>query len=141
MIGNVKLLISSICSVIVFTMILVTASTMSMAIRERAREIAVLKAIGYDGWQIFGLILAESFGLALTGGFLGCFGAWFGAWALFQRVNIAAVTNGMFIKFEVTPHIVAAGILLAIALGVISCLVPAYTSIRTSVVAGLKELD
>lgn len=141
LIGNVKLLIGSICSVIVFTMILVTASTMSMAIRERAREIAILKAIGYNGWQIFGLILAESFGLAVTGGFFGCFGAWFGTQALLQHVNIAAVSNGMFIKFEVTPHIVAAGMLIAVALGVISSLAPAYTSIRTSVVSGLKELD
>jgi putative ABC transport system permease protein len=141
MIGNVKVLIGSICSVIVFTMILVTASTMSMAIRERSREIAILKAVGYDGRQLFGLILAESFGLALTGGFLGCFGAWLGTWALFQRVNIAAVSNGMFIKFEVTPHIVVSGMLIAVVLGLVSCLVPAYTSIRTSVVAGLKELD
>jgi len=141
LIGNVKLLIGSICSVIVFTLILVTASTMSMAIRERTREIAVLKAIGYDGWQVFGLILAESFGLAITGGFLGCFGAWWGTWALFQRVNIAAISNGMFIKFEVTPHIVASGMLIAVVLGIVSCLAPAWAAVRTSVVTGLKELD
>ncbi|MBM3858775.1 MAG: ABC transporter permease [Verrucomicrobia bacterium] len=141
MIGNVKVLIGSICSVIVFTMILVTASTMSMAIRERSREIAILKAIGYDGWQIFSLILAESFGLALTGGVLGCFGAWFGTWLMFQHVNIAAVSNGMFIKFEVTPHIVVSGMLIAVVLGLVSCLAPAYSSIRMSVVTGLKELD
>jgi putative ABC transport system permease protein len=141
MIGNVKLLIGSICTVVVFTMILVTASTMSMAIRERSREISILKAVGFDGKQIFGLILAESFGLAAVGGVLGCFGAWFGTWFLFQHVNIAAVTNGLFIKFEVTPHIVVTGMLIALGLGVVSALVPAYTSIRTSVVAGLKELD
>ncbi len=141
MIGNVKLLIGSICSVIVFTMILVTASTMSMAIRERSREIAILKAIGFDGWQIFGLLLAESFGLAMVGGFLGCFGAWFGTWALFQHVNITTISNGMFIKFEVTPHIVVSGLLIAIVLGLVSCIAPAWSSVRMSVVAGLKELD
>jgi putative ABC transport system permease protein len=141
MIGNVKLLIGSICTVVVFTMILVTASTMSMAIRERSREISILKAVGFDGLQTFGLILAESFGLAVVGGVLGCCGAWLGTWVLFQHVNIAAVTNGLFIKFEVTPHIVAAGMLIAVGLGILSAIVPAYTSIRMSVVAGLKELD
>jgi putative ABC transport system permease protein len=141
MIGNVKLLIGSICTVIVFTMMLVTASTMAMAIRERSREISILKAVGFDSLQIFGLILAESFGLAMIGGILGCFGAWIGTWALFQKVNIAAVSNGMFIKFEVTPHIVITGMLIALGLGVVSAFMPAYTSIRTSVVAGLKELD
>jgi len=141
MLGNVKVLIGSICSVIIFTMILVSASTMSMAIRERAREIAILKAIGYDGQQLFSLILAESFSLAITGGFLGCFGAWFGTWALFQHINITTISNGLLKKFEVTPHIVVSGMLIAVVLGLVSCLVPAYTSIRTSVVAGLKELD
>ncbi|MEI6084875.1 MAG: FtsX-like permease family protein, partial [Verrucomicrobiota bacterium] len=53
MIGNVKMFLGSILVVIVFTMMLVTASTMSMAIRERSREISILKAVGFDGRQIF----------------------------------------------------------------------------------------
>ncbi len=141
MIGNVKVLIGSISSVVVFTMILVTASTMSMAIRERSREIAVLKALGYDGWQIFGLILAESFGLALVGGTIGAGGAWFLGWFMTNVGNIAAKSNNLFIKFEVTPHILASALIITTVLGIISCLVPAYTTIRTSVVTGLKELD
>ena len=40
MLGNLKLLIGSICSVIVFTLVLVTSATMGMAIRERGREIS-----------------------------------------------------------------------------------------------------
>ncbi len=141
MIGNVKVLIGSICTVVVFTMVLVTASTMSMTIRERSREIAVLKAVGFDGIKLFGLLLAESFGLALAGGVLGCGSAWALAWALTNLDNIAARTNGMFIMFEVSPHILAGGILIAAGLGVVSCLVPAWTALRTSVVNGLKELD
>jgi putative ABC transport system permease protein len=123
--------------VVVFTMILVTASTMSMAIRERMREIAVLKAVGFNGAQIFGLIVAESFGLAVAGGLVGCVGAWF----LFQHVDMYALSGGVFIKFEVTQHIVAAGMMIALGIGLVSCLLPAYTSIRTSVVDGLRELD
>jgi len=137
MFGNIKMLIGSICTVVVFTMILVTASTMSMAIRERAREIAVLKAVGFNGSQIFGLIVAESFGLAMAGGVAGCGGAWF----LFRHVDMYALSGGVFIKFEVTPHIVAAGMMIALGIGLVSCLLPAYTSLRTSVVEGLKELD
>jgi putative ABC transport system permease protein len=137
MFGNIKVLIGSISTVIVFTMILVAASTMSMAIRERAREIAVLKAVGFDGRQVFGLILAESFGLAIAGGVLGCFGAW----GLFSNIDIYTLSKGFFIKFEVTPHILAAGMLIAAGLGVVSSLVPSYSSIRMSVVEGLKELD
>ena len=135
--GNIKLLIGSICTVIVFTMMLVTASTMSMAIRERAREIAVLKALGYNGIQIFGLILAESFGLALAGGLVGCLGTWF----LAQNVDMYVISHGFFVKFDVTPHIVSAGLLIAVAMGVVSCVAPAVVSVRASVLDGLKELD
>lgn len=47
MLGNVKSLVASISSVVVFTILLVTANTMAMAIRERAREIAILKTLGF----------------------------------------------------------------------------------------------
>lgn len=137
MFGNIKMLIGSICTVIVFTMILVTASTMSMAIRERSREIAILKAVGFDSRHVFGLILAESFGLAMAGGLIGCVGGWI----VFSNLDMYKLTNGVFIKFEVTPHIVVTGLLVAAALGIISCLAPAFASIRTSVVEGLKSLD
>lgn len=137
MFGNIKTLIGSISTVIVFTMILVTASTMSMAIRERSREIAILKAVGFDAQQVFGLILAESFGLAMAGGIIGCVGAWM----LFSSIDIYKVSRGFFIKFDVTPHILASGLMVAALLGLISCLAPAYASIKASVVEGLKELD
>jgi putative ABC transport system permease protein len=137
MFGNIKVLIGSISTVIVFTMILVTASTMSMAIRERSREIAILKTVGFDGWQILGLILAESFGLAMVGGIIGCFGAW----GLLSHIDIYSLSHGVLLKLDVTPSILAAGMTIAALLGVTSCVVPAYASIKTTVVVALKELD
>ncbi|MFH0909506.1 MAG: FtsX-like permease family protein [bacterium] len=137
MFGNVKTLIGSICTVIVFTMMLVTASTMSMTIRERSREIAVLKALGFDGRRVFALILAESFGLAMAGGLIGCLGAR----VLFGYVDVYKLTHGFFIKFDVTPHIIVGGLLIAAVLGITSCLAPALASTRITIVDGLKELD
>ncbi|MCE9612633.1 MAG: ABC transporter permease [Lentisphaerae bacterium] len=137
MFGNIKMLIGSICTVIVFTMMLVTASTMSMAIRERMRELAILKALGFDGLRVVGLIVAESFGLAVAGGLVGCFGAWF----LFRHIDIYKVTQGFFLKFDVTPHILAGGMLIAAVLGAVSCAIPARTTLRMTIIEGLKELD
>lgn len=137
MFGNVRMLIGSISMVIVFTMILVTASTMSMSIRERIRELSILKALGFNGLHVAGLIVSESFGLAMAGGFIGCFGAW----ALFSRIDVYKLSQGFFVKFEVTPHIVIAGMLIAVVLSVASCAVPVYNVIRMSIVDGLKELD
>lgn len=74
--GNIKLLINSICTVVVFTLLLVATSTMSMAIRERFRELAVLKALGFRRRELFAFILAESFGLAMLGALFGVGGGW-----------------------------------------------------------------
>jgi putative ABC transport system permease protein len=135
--GNVKVLINSICSVVVFTLVLVSASTMSMAVRERFRELAILKAVGFRRRELFAFILAESFGLAMLGAVLGVGGAYF----LFTYGSVAKMTNNVFVIFEVTPRIIGQGFLVAAALGVISAIAPAIAVARMSVVGGLKTLD
>ncbi len=135
--GNIKVLINAICSVVVFTLILVSASTMSMAIRERFRELAVLKAIGFRRRELFGFILAESFGLAALGALLGVGGSW----ALFTFVPAPVLTNNFFPSLEVTSRIIGRGCLVAAALGIVSSLAPALSVARMSVVQGLKTLD
>jgi putative ABC transport system permease protein len=135
--GNIKVLITSICTVVVFTLVLVAASTMSMAIRERFRELAVLKALGFRRRELFALILVESFGLAAAGALLGIGSAY----ALFTHGDIAKMTQGVFIMFEVTPKIIATAALVAAGLGIIASIAPSISVARMSVVNGLKTLD
>jgi putative ABC transport system permease protein len=137
MLGNVKMLTMSISAVVVFTLVLVTVSTMSMAIRERFRELAVLKAIGFQRRELFGFILAESFGLAALGAFLGIGGAWF----FWNQVNLQKLTNGFLLYFEVTPRIMATGGIVAALLGILAAVGPSISVARMSVVEGLKTLD
>ena len=137
MLGNVKLLIGSVSTVVVFTLMLVTVSTMSMAVRERFRELAVLKALGFRRRELFSFILAESFGLALVGGALGIFGAW----ALWTGIDLQKLTNGFLLYFEVTPRIMATGGVVAVFLGIFSSISPSIAVARLSVVQGLKTLD
>lgn len=135
--GNIKVLIESISSVVVFTLMLVTVSTMSMAIRERFRELAILKAIGFRRREIFAFILAESFGLAALGGILGIGGA-----ALFWGLlDVQKLSNGFLVYFEVVPRTMARAGLVAAVLGVVSAIGPSWSVARTSVVEGLKTLD
>ncbi len=46
--GNIEFLLVSIGSVVFFTLLLVTGNTMAIAVRERMRELAVLKAVGFS---------------------------------------------------------------------------------------------
>jgi putative ABC transport system permease protein len=137
MLGNVKVLIGSISAVVVFTLVLVAVSTMSMAVRERFRELAILKALGFRRRELFVFILAESFGLAATGGLLGIGGAWL----FWTFIDLQQLTNGFLVYFEVTPRIVAQGATVAAVLGLVASLTPALAVARMSVVEGLKTLD
>jgi len=135
--GNIRVLISSICSVVVFALVLVSASTMSMAIRERLRELSVLKALGFRRHEIFSFILAESFGLAVAGLVLGAGGAW----TLYGSVDAPTLTGGLFPTLEVTPGILGIASCVAVLIGLVSSLQPAYSIARLSVAEGLKTLD
>ncbi len=135
--GNIKILVHSICTVVVFTLLLVSASTMSMAIRERFRELAVLKALGYRQRDLFSYILAESFGLAMLGALVGVGGAWI----FFTYGNITKLTQNIFLHFELTGRIVAQAGLVAALLGILASIAPALAVAKTSVVDGLKTLD
>lgn len=135
--GGIKLVIGGICTVVLFTLMLVTMSTMSMAIRERFRELAVLKALGFQRRELFAFILAESCGLAAFGALLGAGGAW-----LFYRgVDMKKASGGILVSFEVTPEMLGLAALAAVALGIISCVIPAIAACRMSVVEGLRTLD
>lgn len=135
--GNIKLLVTWICAAVVFTLALVSASTMSMAVRERFRELAVLKALGFRWRELLVFILAESFGLSLAGALLGIGGACL----LFNFADISSLSHGIFVMFQITPRIIALSLLVAGGLGVAASIAPAVAVARISVVKGLKTLD
>ena len=135
--ANIKTLIGGISIVVIFALLLVTVSTMSMAIRERFRELAILKAIGFRRRELFAFILAESFGLAMGGAIFGAGGAWM----VYHLINIQKLTSGLFIRFEVTPRMMGLAFSVAALLGVLAAIAPMLTVARTSVVQGLKTLD
>src|SRR5208283_2681425 len=70
--GNVKAFILSICFAVVFATLLVSANTMAMSIRERTREVAVLKTLGFTRQSILRLYVGEAVLVALIGGAFGC---------------------------------------------------------------------
>ncbi len=137
MLGNIKALVASISTVVVFTLVLVTASTMSMAVRERFRELAILKALGFRRRELFAFILAESFGLSVVGAAIGI-GV---AYCAYTFGDIGKMTHGIFVTFEVTPRIIGFSALVAALLGIVSAIAPSLAVARMSVVNGLKTLD
>ncbi len=137
MMGNVRLLVTSICSVVIFTIILVAANTMAMSIRERVREIGILKALGFRKSQILSLLLGESVLLAMSGTLIGSFAAKL----VYSGAKMAAVTGGLFQRFYVTPSTLVICAAIGLTVGIVSAGLPAWQASRRRVVESLREVD
>lgn len=137
MLGGIKTVIGGVSIAVLLSILFVTASTMSMSIRERFRELAILKAVGFQRRDLCAFIVAESFGLALLGAVIGAGGA---TW-LYHSIDMKKASGGMFIAWEVTPEMLGLAALAAAVLGLLSAIFPAISAARMSVVQGLKTLD
>lgn len=132
--GNVSLLMGTIGFAVVFAILLVTANAMMMSARERTREIAVLKTIGFGNPALFLLVMLEAGVIALTGAALGLGGAKL----LYRGANFNA--GGFLPGFDVTPGTLAVGAVVALLLMLASGLVPAVRAARLPVVQALRQV-
>jgi len=136
MIGNIKLLFTSVSLCAIFMVILLAAITMSMSARERVTEIAVLKAIGYRPGLVLGLMLIEFVLLTLLGGLAGTVAAK----GFFQVVDMAQVTQGFLAGFRVQWQTVALCLGASALVGILAGGYPAYRAANLSVVDGLRKV-
>jgi putative ABC transport system permease protein len=135
-IGNVKLFLLAIFGAVTFTILLVSANTISMSVRERVREVGVLKTLGFTRGAILGLILGESAFIALVGGAVGLSLTSLLCYAVRQGPTFLPQTKTLALQ----PGTVAAGLAMAVVIGLVSALVPAWQASRTSIVESLKHI-
>jgi putative ABC transport system permease protein len=135
-IGNVKAFILSICFAVVFATLLVSATTMAMSIRERTREIAVLKTLGFTRQSILKLYIGEAVLVALTGGVLGCLLALGLVSGMSHAPGLGMFLSGM----KVTIPTLLLAIFVAGMVGLLSAIVPAYHAAKLDIVEGLRYI-
>jgi putative ABC transport system permease protein len=129
--GNIALIVSLVTGAAFVTILMIVGNTMALTIRERTREIGVLKTLGFSGGRILSLVLGESVLLALLGGIPGLGLAALVAFAV--RNSMANFMPG----FAVTPAIVLVGVALMIALGLVTGIIPALTAMRLKIATAL----
>jgi len=135
--GDVKLMLISVCGALTFTVLLVSANTMAMSVRERVREVGILKTLGYTPQAVLGILLSESVFIALLGGILG--------------LGIAGVITSMlrhvpvmFIslrRLNLPLWVLAASVTLSMLVGVASSFFPAWNASRRPIVNCLRFTD
>jgi putative ABC transport system permease protein len=119
----------------------IAANTASMAVRERSREIAVLRAIGFGRGVIFGTLVAESTVLATLAGSTGAL-LTYGFSAILRTLSASSMGNqlGPLTGFLVTGDIVAEGVALSVVVGLIAGVAPAWGAAHRPVAETLREV-
>ena len=135
--GNVKLFILAICGAVTFTILLVSGNTMAMSVRERVREVGVLKTLGYTPLGILGILLAESVFIALVGGVIGLAMSYAFCLLLRQAPPMAADLS----QLSIPPPVIALCLAVAAMIGLVSCSIPAWTAARRPIVEALRFTD
>ncbi len=131
-VGDIGTIMVAIASAVLFNMLLVAASTMTRAVRERTAELAVLKTLGFSGGTILTLVLVESMFIVLVGGGLGLTVAW-----LF--VQRGDPTNGMLPIFVLPWRDLVLGVALMIAMGLLAGVLPAVGAMRLRITDALRR--
>ncbi len=134
MMGNVKAFILSICGAVLFATLLVSANTIAMSIRERTREVAVLKTLGFTKLGVLGLFVGEAVALSLVGGLIG---------ACLGRLMVYGFTRApqmTFFPLRMTPLIWFMALAVSALVGLLSAAVPSYHASQVNIVDGLRHI-
>lgn len=136
--GNLKLFLAAICGAVTFTMLLISTNTLSMSVRERTREVGILKTLGFSSGEILSMVAGEATLIAFAGGLLGCVlatGLCAGiASAMKTAPGFVSVVRGL----GFSPLVTGLTLSIALLVGLISSVVPALHAARTSIVDTLQ---
>jgi putative ABC transport system permease protein len=135
--GNIKVILMSICFAVTFTVLLITANTMAMSVRERVREVGVLRTLGFGQPAIVGLIVGESALISLAGGLMGVLVAGGLCWVIRQGPAIVQQAKTLTIEWPVFAALMG----VSLAVGVASAIVPAVAAARTNIIDALRFTD
>ncbi len=120
--------------VLLVIMLLILGNTLSMALRERTNELAVLRTLGYRPGQLMSLALQEGVWLSLIGGVIG-------ALVSGPIVKSFAVNTQGFINGELVWRWVGPALGIALVMGIVASLWPAYRASKIDIVQALRRIE
>jgi putative ABC transport system permease protein len=114
--------------------------TMYTAVATRAREIATLRAVGFNTSVVLVSVLSESLALGAIGGVIGVVAAYvaFNGYET-STMNFQTFSQVAF-AFRVTPTLLGMGLFYALFMGLIGGLLPAIRAARLPIALALREL-
>ena len=130
--GDMGFITAMIMSAVFFTIVLLTANTMSQALRERIPELAVLKTVGFTDGVVSFLVLGEAVLLCVVGGVFGIL------LAILMQPMLGATLGGFIGDFDFSASLITSALALAFVIGLGIGGLPALTARRLTIVDALR---
>lgn len=132
-VGNIHLIVKLVVGASFVTILLIVGNTMSAAIRERSKDIGVLKTLGFSRLRIFRIVVAESVLIASIGGAIGLGLAAVAMRAIAVGLGSAPMSAGL------PANVLVAGGAAALLLGIMTGLLPALRATRITPLEALRN--
>ncbi|MEZ5996471.1 MAG: ABC transporter permease [Hyphomonadaceae bacterium] len=127
--GNIGLVVTLVVSAAFIAILLIVGTTMALAVRERTREVGVMKTLGFSSARVLRMVLAESILLSVLGAAFGV-----GAAALLLSALSGAGGGGGGPQISFAPIVIAWAGVIALLLGLVTGLPPALQAYRMRIV-------
>jgi putative ABC transport system permease protein len=114
--------------------------TMYTAVASRTREIATLRALGFNTTSVLVSVLTESMALAVLGGLIGGLVAYLGFNGYQTSTMNFQTFSQVAFAFAVTPSLLFQGLSYALVMGLVGGLLPAIRAARLPISSALREL-
>jgi putative ABC transport system permease protein len=129
--GNIALIVGLVVGAAFVTILMIVGNTLIMALRERTREIGVLKTLGFPAGRILRLVLGESLLLAFLGGLPGL------GLAFLVAASLSESLGNFVPRITITPQIAAVAVALMICFGLSTGIIPALGAMRLKIATAL----
>ena len=118
---------------IIAIMCLVIGITITIGVRERWAEMAVMKVLGFQPWQIMSMIISEAMLIGVFGGMLSTWGVYFLPRAIKYGTKAIGVKFAFFDNFNMPWQILIYGPALGLAVGLIGAALPSWNARKVKV--------
>jgi putative ABC transport system permease protein len=132
--GDLNFIVTMVVSAAFSAILMIVSTTLVSAMRERTKEIGVMKTLGFSSPRVLRMVLGEAVMLSSLGAVLGL-----GASAFILTGLSKSPVGSNFGDLSMSPIVALTGLALAISLGLVTGAVPALSALRMSIIEALNR--